>query len=249
VQQPSDQSRQQIEEEAARLLVRLSLDSSESLRRRVCRWIEEDPRHAVAFARAELAWGMAERLKASHAEDAGTLPAHPPQRRKPTIIGGIIAASVIVIGCIVGLQKANAVDRYRTHGDEMRNVRLSDGSVMHLSGASSVEVRYTGTGRQAHLLSGEVGFDVAHDGARPFDVAVGGTVIRATGTAFNVRMAPSWVYLAVTQGSVDVRAGATLIERVKAGNGAAIRGQGVDLVKLGEGAGRHRHGASSRCAG
>ncbi|WP_336959883.1 FecR family protein [Sphingobium aquiterrae] len=240
-------NRQQIEEEAARLLVRLSLDASDEERQAAGRWIEADPRHAVAFARAEAVWGYAERLKAKPIDDVGPRPAKPGKRTPRLVIAGIVGASLVVIGSIVGLQKVNDVARYRTNAGEVSNVRLADGSLMHMASNSSVEVRLLPASRQVRLLSGEVGFDVAHDRARPFDVIVNDTMIRAVGTAFDVRMKPALVELDVTEGTVDVRSGARPVERVSAGTGAAIRARGFARTTL-SGAQSHRHASSSRCA-
>lgn len=248
MQESSDGSnRQQIEEEAARLLVRLSLDTSDEERRAAYCWIEADPRHAVAFARAEAVWEYAERLKAKPIDAVGPLPAKPGKRNPHLMIGGIVAASLLVIGGIIGVQKANDVARYRTNAGEVSNVRLADGSTLHLASNSSVEVRLLPSSRQIRLLSGEVGFTVAHDKARPFDVTVNDTVIRAVGTAFDVRVKPALVELDVTEGTVDVRSGARPVERVSAGTGAAIRARGFARTKLPD-AKSHKRSPSSGCA-
>lgn len=252
MQESSDvSSRRQIEEEAARLLVRLSLDASEEEREAACRWIEADPRHAVAFARAEAAWEYAERLKARPIEDGpieetGPHPAKPGKPKFPLAIAGLVAVSLVTIGGIVGMQKLNDVERYRTNVGEVSNVRLADGSLMHLASNSAVEVRLSPSIRKVRLLSGDVGFDIAHDRALPFDVSVNDSVIRAVGTAFNLRLKPALVELAVTEGTVDVRSGARPVERVTAGNGAAIRARGFARTKISD-TENHAHSASSGC--
>lgn len=262
MQESSDvSSRRQIEEEAARLLVRLSLDASDEEREAACRWIEADPRHAVAFARAEAAWEYAERLKArpieegsteegpieeAPIEETGPHPAKPGKPKFPLAIAGLVAMSLVTIGGIVGMQKLNDVERYRTNVGEVSNVRLADGSLMHLASNSAVEVRLSPSIRKVRLLSGDVGFDVAHDRSRPFDVSVNDSVIRAVGTAFNLRLKPALVELAVTEGTVDVRSGARPVERVTAGNGAAIRARGFARTKISD-TENHAHSASSGC--
>ncbi|MDF0545761.1 FecR domain-containing protein [Sphingobium sp. H39-3-25] len=247
MQKSSDvSSRRQIEEEAARLLVRLSLDASDEEREAACRWIEADPRHAVAFARAEAAWEYAERLKARPIEDVAPQPAKSGKPKFPLAIAGLVAVSLVTIGGIVGMQKLHDVERYRTNVGEVSHVRLADGSVMHLGSNSAVEVRLSPSIRTVRLLSGDVSFDVAHDKARPFDVSVNDSVIRAVGTAFNLRLKPALVELAVTEGTVDVRSGARPVEHVSAGNGAAIRARGFARTKISD-SGHHAHSASSGC--
>ncbi|WP_230186768.1 DUF4880 domain-containing protein [Sphingobium sp. CECT 9361] len=56
-------NRQEIEEQAARLLVRYNCDPDEAEKSEICRWIDAHPAHAVAFARAEAAWERSESLK------------------------------------------------------------------------------------------------------------------------------------------------------------------------------------------
>jgi len=53
-----------IEETAARLFVRLSLDLAPCERAAIHRWIAEADAHAIAFAKIEAAWCAADRLKA-----------------------------------------------------------------------------------------------------------------------------------------------------------------------------------------
>ncbi|MFZ2979446.1 MAG: DUF4880 domain-containing protein, partial [Sphingobium sp.] len=43
-------NRQEIEEQAARLLVRYNCDPDEAEKSEICRWIDAHPAHAVAFA-------------------------------------------------------------------------------------------------------------------------------------------------------------------------------------------------------
>lgn len=221
---------EEIEEEAARLLVRLSLDPGEDERRRICAWIEADPAHAVAFARAEALWEGADRLKAFANDDSASAP--PAHRSRRLMVGAMVAASLFVAAAAVTIEKLHDVERYRTGIGQVEDVKLADGSVIHLNSNSSAEVRFTEHGRRVRLLNGEAAFDVAHDKARPFDVEAQSAVIRAVGTAFNVRMRPSVVELTVTEGTVAVRSGPTPIERVQAGNGAVIRPRTVALTHL-----------------
>ena len=58
--------------------------------------------------------------------------------------------------------------------------------------------------RAVNLVKGEAHFDVVADKTRPFIVYAGNTVIRAVGTAFNVRAWSESVEVIVTEGVVDV---------------------------------------------
>jgi transmembrane sensor len=105
-------NRQEIEREAARLLVRLQSEPDSEEQSRIWAWIEADPAHAVAFARAEAAWDQAERLKAStytidldseasaaNLNDISFVPASRwSKAQRSFMIGGAVAASLLLVG-------------------------------------------------------------------------------------------------------------------------------------------------------
>lgn len=219
--------------------MRLNLDPDEAEREAICRWIDSNPAHAIAFARAEAAWECAERLKAS-AQDHPDLTDPQPVVIQPTgisnrmLAAAMIAMFVFLAAVGVTIRTLNDVDKYSTEIGEVKDVVLDDGSRMHLNSGTTAEVRYTDTGRKVHIVRGEASFDVAHDKARPFDVEAQSAMIRAVGTAFNVRMRQTLVELTVTQGTVQVRSGPATPHRVGAGSGAVIRPRTILLTHLGK---------------
>lgn len=232
-------SRDAIEAEASRLLVRLNSDPSPQEESEICAWIETDPRHAVAFARAEAAWEAADRLKSAAADI--TLPpieqivSDDDQRRlsRNIMIAAALAVLLFIVAAIVTVRTFSGVDRYETGVGEVRDVALRDGTALHLNSDSEAEVRFTDVGRKVRLLKGEASFEIAHDPSRPFDVEARSAVIRAVGTAFNVRMRPSVVELTVTRGAVTVHSGNRSTGHVLAGTGAIIQPADVSLTPLG----------------
>jgi transmembrane sensor len=67
--------------------------------------------------------------------------------------------------------------------------------------------------REIYLRKGEAHFQVAHDRSRPFLVHAGDAVVRAVGTAFEVRvLADQHVDVVVNEGSVEVQATAPVPE-------------------------------------
>ncbi|QGP78322.1 FecR family protein [Sphingobium sp. CAP-1] len=232
-------SRDAIEAEAARLLARLNSAPSPQDEASICEWIESDPRHAVAFARAEAAWEAAERLKSAAADV--TLPpmaqivSEEQQRRlsRNILVAAAVAVMLFIVAAIVTVRTFSGVDRYETAIGEMRDIALDDGSTLHLNSDSEAEVRFTDNGRKVRILKGEASFQVAHDRSRPFDVEARSAVIRAVGTAFNVRMRPSIVELTVTQGTVTVHSGGSVGQKVPAGSGAVIQPRSIALTHLG----------------
>ncbi|HAF42605.1 MAG TPA: hypothetical protein DCG90_12695 [Sphingobium sp.] len=231
--------RNAIEAEAARLLARLNSDPTPQDEADICTWIESDPRHAVAFARAEAAWEAAERLKSAAADV--TLPplqaivSEEQQRRlsRNIMVAAAVAVMLFIVAAIVTVRTFSGVERHATAIGEMRDIALKDGSTLHLNSDSEAEVRFTSNGRKVRILKGEASFDVARDAERPFDVEARAAVIRAVGTAFNVRMRPSLIELTVTHGTVTVHSGNSIQQKVAAGSGAVIQPRSIALTRLG----------------
>ena len=108
--------RDAIEAEAARLLARLNSDPSPDDEAEICAWIEADPRHAVAFARAEAAWDASERLKSAAADI--TLPpmqqiiSEADQRRlsRNIMVAAGVAILLFIVAAIVIVQALGIIN-------------------------------------------------------------------------------------------------------------------------------------------
>lgn len=144
-----------------------------------------------------------------------------------------VAVLLFIVAAIVTVRTFSGIDRYETRFGEIRNIALTDGSVLHLNSDSEAEVRFTDHGRKVRLLKGEAFFDVARDSARPFEVEARSAVVRATGTAFNVRLRPSMIEVTVTKGSVSVRCGNRAPQQVAAGSGAVLQPRSFVVTGLG----------------
>jgi transmembrane sensor len=107
---------------------------------------------------------------------------------------------------------------------EHKEVALPDGSQLALGALSSARVRFAAREREVNLDRGEAFFEVAKDAERPFIVRAGDTIIRAVGTAFNVRRSGERVEVSVTEGAVDVtsRRGSPTGQPVKAGQEVVV---------------------------
>ncbi len=186
-----------------------------------------------------MGWDAAERLKSSAADvtlpPPETIISEEDQRRisRNIMIAAGIAILLFIVAAVVTVRTFSGVDRYETAIGEIRDVALADGSVLHLNSDSEAEVRFTDNGRKVRIMKGEASFEVAHDTLRPFEVEVRSAVIRAVGTAFNIRMRTALVELTVTHGSVSVRCGASALRKVAAGNGAVIQPRAITLTSLG----------------
>lgn len=88
---------------------------------------------------------------------------------------------------------------------EQSTAALPDGSSVILNTDSELNVRYLDDARTIDLQQGEAFFSVADDPDRPFNVVVGENIVRAIGTAFNVRRTPEGdIEVTVTDGVVQV---------------------------------------------
>lgn len=121
-------------------------------------------------------------------------------------IGGLAAALVVGVSAWwITAPGEPAVESYATEAATQRRITLGDGSVVDLNAGSELRVQLLPAERRITLRAGEAHFQVAHDAARPFIVTAAGVAVRAVGTAFNVRVAPSEVAVLVTEGKVQVR--------------------------------------------
>jgi ferric-dicitrate binding protein FerR (iron transport regulator) len=202
------------EEEAIRHLLALENGASEAERQAAEQWIAASPGHAVAFARARQAWRAAAGLDAEPEVPSGDLDTG--QQRASR--GGVLLGSAGVLGLVLAASGGWFLlhrQLLTTRVGEIREVALPDGSHVVLNSDTVVEVGYTREQRRLRLKRGEAFFEVAHNPARPFDVEVGETTLRALGTAFNVRDRGAVVELTVSHGVVGVREGSPRCARCR----------------------------------
>lgn len=168
-------------------------------------WLAADIRHLGAYGRAE---AVLERLKRvpSSAVAAACLDATEPYwSRRRIVLTGSIAASFATVVVGAGLWQRGQTATYATGIGQVREVVLSDGSVVTLNTNTRVGVNFTKDVRQIHLVQGEALFDVAKNKKRPFIVVAGDTKVRAVGTSFVVSMLPQRpVQVLVKEGVVEL---------------------------------------------
>lgn len=194
-------------------------------------WLAASPEHAAAYERIEVLWvelddmgeGLAKALDAPV-----SLSAHRAKRtssanlsRRGWLIGaGALAASVAV--AVVGVSNwPPTTETYEAAAGQTRRIVLSDGSRIVLNAGSRIDVRLGRSARRVEMAEGEAAFDVTHDPARPFLIAVGEREVRVVGTEFNLRQRGGDFALTVRRGVVEVRpagAPAAAPTRVSAGH-------------------------------
>jgi transmembrane sensor len=141
-----------------------------------------------------------------------------PQRSFTTVVlAALAAACIAAVGTFMlagdtpwSLMASKQVlppvfsETYRTAMGETRIARLADGSTVTLNTGTRIVVFYSPGSRDVYLQYGEARFDVAREN-RPFNVRVGGRVLQALGTTFNVRvLSQDTAELTVTQGKVKI---------------------------------------------
>jgi transmembrane sensor len=202
-----------IEEVASDWLARRADGFSSSQKRDFELWCRADPRHAAAVAHLEAACALLEKMPLVRAELQPVLefPVKPrvpaPARRYPFLMVACAMAAALALAALGWWEWARpqpSAQAYETSVGGYERVVLADGSVVELNADSEVRVDLLPNERRVTLVQGEAHFTVAHDRARPFIVSAHGVSVRAVGTAFNVRLAPSAVEVLVTAGKVAV---------------------------------------------
>lgn len=166
------------------------------------RWLAADARHRAAFERLETVWAQ---MGAAPVEGALERQRRIRRRRFGQITGAALAACLTlgVAGAAYDLPTRLGAD-YMTATGETRQIRLEDGSVIHLNSQAAVAVNYAPERRTVRLLKGEAAFTVAKDTARPFTVEAGNGATTALGTEFIVRHDKAQHQVFVTEHSVRV---------------------------------------------
>lgn len=199
-------------------------DDSE-LEARFSDWLQADPAHAQAWARAKHTWQALGQLDAQtrHAwpGTAGTRRApdnvspliqqHPtptPRHYPLKTLAGLAVAACLMLMLLPGLSLHLSAD-YLTGTGEQRTITLDDGSQLFLAPESAVRLAYSGKQRQVELLQGNAFFEVTPDANRPFRVISGSTQTTVLGTAFGVDREDNGTLVAVEHGRVKVEDSST----------------------------------------
>lgn len=203
-----------IADEVADLYVRMEAqESTADDLRQLMAWAADDPEKLNAFEKLNRVWEATGDIRPDEAIihgpenilQAGLWGAIrwkiPAQWGRMAAMAGA-AAVLLVFGLLFVL--SGEPQSYRTTVGELRQVALTDGSQIHLNGSSEVTVDYAGNRRYLVLDRGEAYFEVAHDRERAFVVEVGGVLVKAVGTAFNIDYTGEDVTVSVVEGTVQV---------------------------------------------
>lgn len=206
----SEESDSDIRDAAARWVVRRDRTLSQAESVEFEAWLAADERHAAEFARSVASWGKVRQIGAA-VRRADTRSRQRRGRRIGVVAAGL-AAAVAVMGFNAIWQsnhrgkKSLAATEVGIDAATATSRKLSDGSTVRLKAGADVVEEYSAGERRLRLARGVVFFEVAKDETRPFLVQIGGTTVRAVGTAFSVDAQPEVVNVLVTEGTVRVTA-------------------------------------------
>lgn len=198
-------SQRQTEDEAIGWVIRLRDGSAEDWEAFTA-WLEADPANLAAYDVAALADADSEALPAAAPtpawQPAPAIPAIPRRSRdRRAFLGWGIAASLALFAGWFGVAESGSGYTVETAPGEQRTIALEDGTRIELNGSTRVRLDKDRP-RFAELDRGEALFRVVHDGARPFEVEAGGSLLRDLGTVFNVVRTDASLDVAVSEGAV-----------------------------------------------
>ena len=178
-------------------------------------WLAESLAHQVAYWRLAGAWDRTERLNAIAAPMRVKTVQDQTQRGWPRaalmLAGAAAVLAVVAIGWQTQWPIGRQIATYSTRTGEMKTVTLADGSSIDLNTNTVLSIDLRGNGRAVRLQKGEAYFQVRHDSAHPFTVAVGDRRITDLGTKFVVRENKDRVQVSLIEGKakLDSAIGAT----------------------------------------
>lgn len=185
-------------------------------------WLNADPAHARAFAKANAIWNGQPVLHA-----AQTLQT----RRKPGVLRRIsrhwkhvAAAAVLVltVGGYTNVPLRLQADHLTVVGERQR-LQLEDGSKVLLNTNSAFSSKVVNTQSRARLLQGEAFFEVPANLELPMVVDAGPVRVSVRDTAFAVSYFNGEAQVRVQRGDVDLRVNSVGTQmRLSAGNSVSI---------------------------
>lgn len=177
-------------------------------------WLRQDPRHRRAYEELTRVWETLDELPDPQRAlqlppanvSAETVAALTSRSGRPHWWLAAAATVVAAAGAATWLlSKGNETQTLATAVGQHRSVTLSDGTIVALNTNTIVDTTFSHDTREIFLLKGEAHFGVAQDRSRPFVVHAGDSVVRAIGTAFEVRLRPDkHVDVLVNEGRVEV---------------------------------------------
>ena len=170
------------------------------------RWLSADPRHGATYWRlAEAEADAIEALRSRPSAQAGTGSSQRTSVTPRRALFAAAAAAAVLGGVWFAWSGMSRPLMLETAPGEIRSVRLADGSLVSLEGATRVAVNRRDP-REVSLHAGRALFEVVHDDSDPFIVMVGDTRLTDLGTTFDVTRLQEGARVSVSEGNVRVDA-------------------------------------------
>ncbi|GAA0200638.1 transmembrane sensor [Brevundimonas nasdae] len=208
------------------------------------KWLERDAAHLEQYQAAKADLAALESLRGAFAVDLAQLRRGPSRRAggRWVMAGGLVAAGLTAVVFAAPFLTTAPVEvrRYESAPGQILDVVLTDGSRATLDAGSAIEVAMAGDARRVTLTRGAAYFDVVHDSAHPFQVAVGDRNVIVTGTRFTTALRHDRAEVSLLEGHVaigrrDVRQPHALDDAVRMTAGqSADFSVGQPTVKLAE---------------
>jgi transmembrane sensor len=125
-------------------------------------------------------------------------------RSAAVLVISVGAAALVASKAIHAPTGASPMTTYVNNESRERQIKLSDGSTLHLDVDAEINVTMSPAERHLELAKGRAYFEVAHDKQRPFSVTAGGTRTVALGTRFEVALRAQEVSVSLAEGSVAI---------------------------------------------
>ena len=202
-------------------------------------WLQADPAHAEAYARAQVVWELSEVPARTMAdEDASALQGYLDAMDRPRY-GNVVrwsgalamaACLLLMISLGTGWQPSRWVDDlgadYVSAPGEIRTVTLADQSQVTLDADSAIAVDFSRGERHVQVRRGAGFFNVTHTG-EPFVVEAGKGRAQVLGTQFEVRLQAHGAKVTVLSGRVGVTAHRNAEQQVLTAGQQVAYGEGL----------------------
>ncbi|PZU00997.1 MAG: hypothetical protein DI624_01700 [Brevundimonas sp.] len=171
-------------------------------------WLESDPDHLRQYERAKADQAALEPLRGAFAGDLAALrrTERKSVTRRPLLAASGFAAAAVAVAVML-VPMLNGAERsriYEAAPGRITDVALDDGTRVTLDAGSAIRVALADDARRTTLERGAAYFEVAHDAARPFQVAVGDRRVIVTGTRFVTALTGDGAQISLLQGRVAV---------------------------------------------